>query len=74
MTSQKFSMKEEVISASLKVAPPLAVSGLTAGGVTLQDWVYIGTLIYLAFQIFVIIRDKIIREWSASKNEKDRDK
>lgn len=67
-------MKEEVISASLKVAPPLAVSGLTAGGVTLQDWVYIGTLIYLAFQIFVIIRDKIIREWSASKNEKDRDK
>lgn len=74
MTSQKFSMKEEVVSASLKVAPPLTVSGLTAGGVTMQDWVYIGTLIYLAFQIFVIIRDKIIREWSASKSKKERDK
>lgn len=74
MTSQKFSMKEEVVSASLKVAPPLTVSGLTAGGVTMQDWVYIGTLIYLAFQIFVIVRDKIVREWSASKNKKERDK
>lgn len=74
MTSQKFSMKEEVVSASLKVAPPLTVSGLTVVGVTMQDWVYIGTLIYLAFQIFVIVRDKIVREWSASKNKKERDK
>lgn len=74
MTSQKISMKEEVVSASLKVAPPLTVSGLTLAGVTMQDLVYIGTLIYLAFQIFVIVRDKIVRDWSSSKSKKEHEK
>lgn len=67
-------MKEEVASASLKIAPPLTVSGLTVVGVTMQDWVYIGTLIYLAFQIFVIIRDKIYREWHSPKSKKEQEK
>lgn len=32
-------------------APPVAVAGITLAGVTLQDWVYILTLISLALQI-----------------------
>ncbi len=60
MNAQNQSMKEEIVTATAKAAPPLAVSGLTISGVTLQDWVYIATLVYLAFQIFVIVRDKIV--------------
>lgn len=33
-----------------KSAPPLAVLGATIGGFTLQDWVYVATLVYLALQ------------------------
>lgn len=70
MNAQNQSMKEEIVTASAKAAPPLAVSGLTISGVTLQDWVYIATLVYLAFQIYVIIRDKIVH-YKAKGNGKD---
>lgn len=36
-------------------APPVAVTGLTLMGVSLQDWVYIVTLIYL----FLLIAGKL---------------
>lgn len=72
MNAQNQSMKEEIVTASAKAAPPLAVSGLTITGVTLQDWVYIATLIYLAFQIYVIVRDKIVH-YKAKGNGKDTD-
>lgn len=72
MNAQNQRMKEEIVTASAKAAPPLAVSGLTITGVTLQDWVYIATLVYLAFQIYVIIRDKIVH-YKAKGNGKDTD-
>lgn len=66
-------MKEEIASASLKATPPIAVSGLTFSGVALQDWVYIATLIYLAFQIYVIVRDKIVNYRASGKASEDAD-
>lgn len=74
MNLQNQSMKEEIVTATAKAAPPLAVSGLSVSGVSLQDWVYIATLVYLAFQLYVIIRDKIVnhkRKGSASGKDTD---
>jgi hypothetical protein len=34
-----------------KASPPIAVLAVTAQGMTLQDWVFVLTLMYLAIQI-----------------------
>ena len=38
-----------------KVSPPVVVSGLTLGGVQLQDWLIIATLIYTVIQIIILL-------------------
>lgn len=40
-------MKQDVASGAVKVAPPVAA---WVFGLTLNDWVAIGTLVYLALQ------------------------
>lgn len=41
-----------------KVSPPIAVSAATFFGLTLQEWVYVATLVYTILQIFYLIKDK----------------
>lgn len=41
----------ETAAALGKVAPPVAVSGLTVAGVSLQDWVLILTALYTLVQL-----------------------
>jgi hypothetical protein len=36
---------------AVKASPPIAVLGATVYGMTLQDWVFVLTLIYLVIQI-----------------------
>jgi hypothetical protein len=38
-------------SEAVKASPPIAVIGATAYGMTLQDWVFVLTLLYLGVQI-----------------------
>lgn len=40
----------EGLIASLKSAPPVAVSALSVAGVSLQDWVLIATFVYIVLQ------------------------
>jgi hypothetical protein len=35
---------------AVKAAPPIAVLGVTAQGMTLQEWVYVATLVYICLQ------------------------
>lgn len=42
---------DEVVEKAAPIAPPAAVAGLSVLGVSLQDWVYIWTLVYIAIQI-----------------------
>lgn len=42
---------EEAISTSIKTSPPIAVGAVSASGVSLEEWVFIVTLAYLALQI-----------------------
>jgi len=50
-------MKEELTAAAAKVAPPIAVTGANMFfGFTLNEWVAIATLAYIALQAFVLVR------------------
>lgn len=44
-------MKQEIVQETMKATPPVTVSAaLVLGGLTLNDWVLIATLIYIALQ------------------------
>jgi len=48
--------RSEVIAESLRASPPVAaVATMTAGGVSLQDWVLITTLVYIVLQIAYLL-------------------
>jgi hypothetical protein len=49
--------------ASMKVAP--AIAGATIYGLTLQDWVAIVTLIYVALQVGLLLPRywRLLRDW-----------
>jgi hypothetical protein len=52
----------EMTSEALKASPPVTVVGLSLGGVSLQDWVLIATLIYTLLQTGWFIYSKFIRK------------
>jgi hypothetical protein len=53
-------MKEEITVAAAKAAPPVAVtSAQVLFGLTLNEWVSIATLIYIALQAFFLVRNEI---------------
>lgn len=42
---------EYAVTQAAKAAPTLAVTGLSLGGIPLQEWVYILTIVYTILQI-----------------------
>ena len=49
-------MKDHAIEmVAAKTAPPAVVSVLSLAGVSLQDWVYIATFIYVVLQSVVLV-------------------
>lgn len=51
----------EIAIGAAKASPPITVVGLALGGVSLQDWVFILTIIYLILQIGWLVYSKLIR-------------
>lgn len=52
---------KEAASAVIKTAPPLSVVGAYLHGFQISDAVMVATFVYTMLQIFVLIRDKVIR-------------
>lgn len=53
-------MKEEISAAVTKAAPPVAVTGTQfVFNLTLNDWVAIATLAYIALQAFFLVRNEM---------------
>jgi hypothetical protein len=53
-------MKNEITTASAKAAPPIAVTGSQMlFDLTLNEWVAIATLIYIALQAFFLVRNEM---------------
>lgn len=48
-----------------KVSPPVVVSGLTLGGVQLQDWLIMVTILYTLIQIIIALPKlkQSFKEW-----------
>lgn len=59
--------------AGLKVA--LAWFGTFFGALTLQHWVLTATLIYTLLQIYLLVRDKVLRkkgeQWTSTERSSD---
>lgn len=51
--------KLEAAAELSKLTPPVAVSGLSVAGVPLNEWVYILTIVWIAWQIGWSIKDRI---------------
>lgn len=56
----------EILQEAAKASPPVTVLGLHFAGVSLNDWVLMGTLVYIALQAYVLVRDKI---WPGKKRD-----
>ena len=48
-----------MMEAITKTSPPVAISGLALWGISLNEWVLIGTLVYTTLQTFFLLRDKV---------------
>lgn len=69
---RQMSTAQEIAVETFKAAPPVTAVGLSLAGVTLQDWVLIGTLIYTVLQIGFLIRDKWWRKRNWRGHERRR--
>jgi len=58
----------DAVSASMKASPPLAVGTLSASGVSLEEWVFIATLVYLVLQI-LYLGYKFVRDLRRDRKE-----
>ena len=53
-------MKDELASATVKVAPPVAVTGANMlFHMTINEWVAVATLIYVVLQTFFLLKDRL---------------
>jgi hypothetical protein len=52
---------KETASAVAKAAPPISVVWADLHGIHVADVVMVLTLVYTSLQIFVLIRDKLVR-------------
>ena len=68
----KSDLASEATQIATRGAPPITVAGLSLGGVQLQDWVYILTIIWLVFQI-TSAAVNLIQARSARKKKAKRD-
>lgn len=53
----------------VKAAPPLFVATTTFLGFTLQEWVYIVTIIYTALQIALLVKGYLKKEKPSGKDK-----
>lgn len=51
----------------INMSPPIAVTGVTILGVTLSDWVYIGTIVYTIVGIITMIKKYWVDPYLATR-------
>ena len=62
----------DVIDAAVKMSPPVVVSFCSAIlNVPIEKWVSFLTLIYIGIQVFLLIRDRVVRRRRKSDDEED---
>jgi disulfide bond formation protein DsbB len=64
------STKTELAVEAVRISPPVAVTGLSLYGISLQDWVLVATLVYTVVSLVFLIRDKIYIPWKVRNGSK----
>lgn len=52
--------QEEVLVAAVKVAPPVAITGMTLAGYPLADWLILATLVYTILQLLLLLEKRFL--------------
>lgn len=52
--------QEEVLVAAVKVAPPVAITGMTLAGYPLADWLILATLVYTILQFLLLLEKRFL--------------
>lgn len=61
----------EVIDATVKMSPPAVVAFYTSIlEMPIEKWVGVLTIIYMALQVYLLIRDRMIRRHRATDDDK----
>lgn len=55
-------MNSEYFAAVGKASPPIVVSSAAAAGLSLQEWVFVATLLYTVLQIGLLIYNFVTRD------------
>ena len=62
--------KTELAIEATRLSPPVAVTGLSLAGISLQDWVLVATLVYTVVSLVFLIRDKVYLPWKVRNGSK----
>jgi hypothetical protein len=60
-------MKQEMIQEAVKATPSGAVLGLTFFGVPLDELMQIMAFVFLALQLFFLLKEKVYDRWKNKK-------
>jgi hypothetical protein len=63
-------IQQDVTQEALKASPAIAVGSLSIMGYGISDWTMVLTIIYVAFQLFFLIRDKWWRDRGGKRGNK----
>lgn len=58
-----------IVKDIISISPPIAITGVTFLGVTLSDWVYIGTIVYTIVGIITMIKKYWVDPYLAARSE-----
>ncbi len=60
----------QALDAALKASPPAVITFYTAVlNMPIEKWVGVFTLIYIALQVFLLVRDRIVRNKRATDED-----
>lgn len=62
----------EYVNHPISMAPPGGLLAAKFIGLTLNEWVYVGSAVLIALQLFVLIRDKFYRPWKEKRDRSNR--
>lgn len=57
----------EYVNHPISMAPPAGILAVKWAGLTLNEWVYVGSLILIVLQGYVLLRDKFYRPWKEKR-------
>lgn len=59
--------KIEPLVEAVKAAPPVSIVGLQLAGITLNEWVLLGSMFLIVLQVIFLLRKEVYLPWKAKR-------